>query len=67
MLEPVAIGWQIRPHGGGGDHLIVEFLQVQLCGSADTFESATDDVLAEPEPLRIYRPTIPSLLSSPRW
>jgi hypothetical protein len=44
MLEPVPIGLQIQPHGGGGDHLYVQLLQAHLGGDADALEPSAYDV-----------------------
>ena len=44
LVEAFAVGREIEPHGGGGDHLDVEVGERDAGGGADAFESAAHDV-----------------------
>jgi hypothetical protein len=44
VLETGAIRRHIQPHGRGGDHMNIQFLQAQVCGDTDAFEPTTYDV-----------------------
>ena len=44
LVETCAIGVEIKPQAGCGDHLDVEFRESSAGGGTDAFEAATDDV-----------------------
>jgi hypothetical protein len=44
LLEPGAIRRHIQPHGRGGDHVNIQFLQAHVCGGTDAFEPPAHDV-----------------------
>jgi hypothetical protein len=44
VVERPAVGFEIEPHGGGGDHLNVEIGEHDACGAADAFEPPAHDV-----------------------